>query len=170
MKYFHHQTKPQTTDVQSTVPTELFQILTIIFSKAKYCLKIVVIMFNAAHPVTSPMDTAGYFSENEVSGTWIWPQISSYCRGKENVEVYIHSPPPLFLHGVVLSWAQEQHYLLPSFMATFHFFIKSSYFPCLLRYVTLVLPLLRNWEPIHRLWRGMTITWFQKYPFISLGG
>jgi hypothetical protein len=32
---------------------------------------------------------------------WSWPLTSNYCRGQENVDLYIHTP--IHLHGVVLN-------------------------------------------------------------------
>jgi hypothetical protein len=33
---------------------------------------------------------------------WSWPLTYKYCRGKENVDLYLHSP--ICVHDIVLSW------------------------------------------------------------------
>jgi hypothetical protein len=41
-------------------------------------------------------------------GAWSWQLISNWCRGRENVDLYIHSPTRL--HGVAISETQGQLY------------------------------------------------------------
>jgi hypothetical protein len=43
----------------------------------------------------------GGFLGCRAAGAWSWPLISNYCRGQENLDLYIHSP--ISLHGVVLN-------------------------------------------------------------------
>jgi hypothetical protein len=56
---------------------------------------------SGAHPASYPMGTGGSLSEVKAAGAWSWPLISSYGRGQENVDLYIHSH--IRLHGVVLN-------------------------------------------------------------------
>jgi hypothetical protein len=40
----------------------------------------------------------GYSSSGgKAAGAWSWPLISNYCRGQENMDLYIHSPIRLHL-------------------------------------------------------------------------
>jgi hypothetical protein len=48
------------------------------------------------------MGTGGYFPGGKAAGAWSWTLTSNYCRGQENMDVYIHSP--IRLHVVVLEW------------------------------------------------------------------
>jgi hypothetical protein len=41
------------------------------------------------------------FPGGKAAGAWSWPLTSNYCRGQENVDLYIHYP--ICLHGVVLN-------------------------------------------------------------------
>jgi hypothetical protein len=43
----------------------------------------------------------GLFPGGKAAGAWSWPLTSGWCRGQENVDVYIHSS--IRLHGVVLN-------------------------------------------------------------------
>jgi hypothetical protein len=43
----------------------------------------------------------GFFLRGKAAGAWSWPTTSNYCRGQENVDLYIHSL--IRLHGVVLN-------------------------------------------------------------------
>jgi hypothetical protein len=43
----------------------------------------------------------GSFPGGKAAGAWSWPLTSSYCRGQENVDLYVHSP--IRLHGVVFN-------------------------------------------------------------------
>jgi hypothetical protein len=53
------------------------------------------------HPTSYPMGTGGSFPGGKAAGAWSWPLTSSYFRGQENVDLYIHSP--IRRHGVVLN-------------------------------------------------------------------
>jgi hypothetical protein len=53
------------------------------------------------HPTACPMGTRGSFPRGKVAGAWSRPLTSSWCRGQENVDLYIHSPT--HLHGAVLN-------------------------------------------------------------------
>jgi hypothetical protein len=48
------------------------------------------------------MDTVRHFSGANAAETWSWSLTSNYCRGQENLDIYIHSP--IRLHGLMLSW------------------------------------------------------------------
>jgi len=50
------------------------------------------------------------FPGSKTTGAWSWPLISIQCRGKEFVELYLHSR--IRLHGVMFSWSQGSY--LPS--------------------------------------------------------
>jgi hypothetical protein len=52
-------------------------------------------------PTSYPMGTRGFFPEGKAAGAWSWPLTSSYCRGQENMDLYICYP--IHLHGVVLN-------------------------------------------------------------------
>jgi hypothetical protein len=41
------------------------------------------------------MDTKGSFPGGKAAGAWSWPLTSNWCRGQENVDIYIHSPTRL---------------------------------------------------------------------------
>jgi hypothetical protein len=56
---------------------------------------------SGVHPTSYPMGTAGSFPSGKAARAWSWPLASNYCRGQENVDLYIHSP--IRLHGVVLT-------------------------------------------------------------------
>jgi hypothetical protein len=51
---------------------------------------------SGAHSASYTMDTG-----DKAEGAWGWPLTSNYCRGQENVDIYIHSP--IRLHVIVLS-------------------------------------------------------------------
>jgi hypothetical protein len=57
---------------------------------------------SGAHPAYYPMGIGCSFSGGKEAWTWTWPLTSNYCRGQENVDLYIHSP--LRLRGVVLNY------------------------------------------------------------------
>jgi hypothetical protein len=44
-----------------------------------------------AHPASYPMGTRGSFPGGKAVGVWSWPLTSVQCRGKECVELYLHS-------------------------------------------------------------------------------
>jgi hypothetical protein len=56
---------------------------------------------SGVHPSSYPIGTGGSFSGSKATGVWSWPLTSNWCRGQENVNLYIHSP--IRLHGVVLN-------------------------------------------------------------------
>jgi hypothetical protein len=43
----------------------------------------------------------GLFPGGKAAGAWSWPHTSNYCRGQENMDLYIHSP--IRHHGVMLN-------------------------------------------------------------------
>jgi hypothetical protein len=43
------------------------------------------------NPVSYPMGTGGSFPGGKAARAWSWLLISNYCRGQENVDLYIHS-------------------------------------------------------------------------------
>jgi hypothetical protein len=47
---------------------------------------------SGAHRASHRMGDLGSFSEGKAAGAWSWPLSSNYCRGKENVDLYFHSP------------------------------------------------------------------------------
>jgi hypothetical protein len=54
-----------------------------------------------AHPTFYPMIIGDSFPCGKPAGAWGWPLTSSWCRGQENVDLYIEFPTRL--HGVVLN-------------------------------------------------------------------
>jgi hypothetical protein len=56
---------------------------------------------SGVRPTSYPMGTEGTFPGGKVAGAWSWRLISSWCRGQENVHLYIHSP--IRLHVVVVN-------------------------------------------------------------------
>jgi hypothetical protein len=46
---------------------------------------------SGARPASYLMSAGGSFTGGKVAGVWIWPLASRYCRGKESVELYLHS-------------------------------------------------------------------------------
>jgi hypothetical protein len=56
---------------------------------------------SGAHPASYKMGTRGSLTVGKESGEWSWPLTSTWWRGQECVELYLHSP--IRLHGVVLS-------------------------------------------------------------------
>jgi hypothetical protein len=42
-------------------------------------------------PALGPTGTGGSFREGKAAGEWSWPHTSNYCRGQEDVGLYIHS-------------------------------------------------------------------------------
>jgi hypothetical protein len=53
------------------------------------------------HAVVCHVGTSSYFPGDKEAGTWSWPLTSDWCRGQENVKLYVHSP--IRLHGIVLN-------------------------------------------------------------------
>jgi hypothetical protein len=47
------------------------------------------------------VSTGGSLPGGKAVGAWNWPFASSWCRGKQNVELYLHSP--ILLHDVALN-------------------------------------------------------------------
>jgi hypothetical protein len=57
--------------------------------------------FSLLHKVqTSYVVHLTSFPGGKAAGAWSWPLTSKYCRGQENMYLYIHSP--IRLHGIVL--------------------------------------------------------------------
>jgi hypothetical protein len=56
---------------------------------------------SGVHPTSYTMGTRGFFLGGKAAGVWSWPLISNWCRGQENMGLYIHSP--IRLHGVVIN-------------------------------------------------------------------
>jgi hypothetical protein len=58
----------------------------------------------ALAPTQPPIQwVLGAFSpRGKAAREWSWPLTSNYCRGQENVNLYIYFP--IRLHGVVLNW------------------------------------------------------------------
>jgi hypothetical protein len=56
----------------------------------------------ALGPTKPPIQwVPGSFPGGKVAVAWSWPLTSNYCRGQENVDLYMHSL--ICLHGVVLN-------------------------------------------------------------------
>jgi hypothetical protein len=53
------------------------------------------------HPALYLMGTGGSFPGGKMAEAWIRPLISNYCRGQENVDVYLYST--IRFRGVVLN-------------------------------------------------------------------
>jgi hypothetical protein len=51
------------------------------------------------------MGTGRSYPGGKAAGAWSWQLTSNYCRGQENVNLYIHSP--ISLHGVVLNYSSQ---------------------------------------------------------------
>jgi hypothetical protein len=71
------------------------------------------------HPTSYPMGTGGSFPGGEAAGAWSWLLSSSWCRGQENVDLYINSPYT-FIAWCLIRRAHGQLYLylcLPNFTA-----------------------------------------------------
>jgi hypothetical protein len=79
-----------------------------IFSST-HCSQILNRDWNSTAPY--PMGTGCSFPGGKAAGAWSWPLTSIQCRGQECVELYLHSS--IRLHGVVLSEAERQLYILP---------------------------------------------------------
>jgi hypothetical protein len=43
------------------------------------------------------------FLGGKAAGAWSWPFASNYCRGQENVDLYMYIHSPIRLHGAVLN-------------------------------------------------------------------
>jgi hypothetical protein len=70
---------------------------------------------SGAHRASYPMDT-GAISSWESAEAWRWPFTSNYCRGQENMDLYIHSPTRL--HGVVLNYLRTETTLTLHYTST----------------------------------------------------
>jgi hypothetical protein len=46
---------------------------------------------SGAYPVSYPIGTRVYFSEDKAAGVWSWPLTSIQCQDQECVDVYLHS-------------------------------------------------------------------------------
>jgi hypothetical protein len=56
---------------------------------------------SGAHQASYSVGTGVSLPAGKVAGAWNWPLTFSYCRGQENVDLYIHSP--IHLHDIVLN-------------------------------------------------------------------
>jgi hypothetical protein len=56
---------------------------------------------SGAEPASYSVGNWGSFSGGKADGAWSWPLTWNYCRGQENMDLYIHSP--IRLHGVVFN-------------------------------------------------------------------
>jgi hypothetical protein len=45
---------------------------------------------SGTHPTSYAMGTGGSFPGSKAAGEWSWPPASFYCRGQENVALYLH--------------------------------------------------------------------------------
>jgi hypothetical protein len=45
----------------------------------------------------NPMGNGASFPEDKAAGAWILPLTFNHCRGEVNVDVYIQSPPDVFM-------------------------------------------------------------------------
>jgi hypothetical protein len=55
---------------------------------------------SGTHPVSYPVGIGVSFLGVKAAGAWNWP-LTNWCRGQENVDLYIHSP--IRLRGLVLN-------------------------------------------------------------------
>jgi hypothetical protein len=68
---------------------------------------------SGTHPASYPMGIGSSFLMGKAPGAWSWPLTSKYCWGQENLSIHPSPHTSSCLHGIVLSEAQGQLYLLP---------------------------------------------------------
>jgi hypothetical protein len=68
---------------------------------------------SGAHPASYLMGTRGSFPGGKAAGGWSWPLTSTYFRGHECVDIYLHSPNTTSWRGAQLKKSTGTTLLLP---------------------------------------------------------